>query len=390
MKKNFYKVLSLVCAVMLAIGLMSVTGGAESAEPSQDTSPAIYVYQKNASSVVGIITSFQDWDQTTREIVNTPIAQGSGVVFAEDGYIVTNNHVIEEGDSYQVLMPDGEKVDAELVGADPSTDIAVLKISEENAAKLTPVEIGSSSDLVIGSTAVAIGNPGGEVLSNTVTQGIVSALERTSVKASNTSRAISYIQHDAAINNGNSGGGLFNYKGQLIGLNTLKYAGSAFSSVTYEGLGFAIPVETVQKIAGDLIEYGKVQRAQLGIQAYEYTNGPDEPSRRYAPAGVYAAEVNEGSPADEAGMKQYDYIYAVNGVRVTSMTELTTELDKYNEGDKVTVEVVRYDQIELNKVNANNGYYSFFMGGGTTTYNQFVVDGGYETIELEVTLKILD
>ena len=385
MKNNFFKIMSLVLSIVLVIGLMTVTGNAEDTNPSQDPSPAIYVYQKNATSVVGIITNQQNWDQSTREVIDMPISSGSGVVYADGGYIVTNYHVINGGDSFQVLMPDGTQVDAELVGTDSSTDIAVLKVDEEAAAQLTPVEYGSTADLMIGSTVVAIGNPGGSMLSNTVTQGIVSGLERTEVKARVTSRTISYIQHDAAINSGNSGGGLFNYRGQLVGINELKYSGSVYSTSTYEGLGFAIPIETIQKIAGDLIEYGEVQRAQLGIMAYDYTYGPDEPSRRYAPAGVYAATVTPGTPAEEAGMKDNDYIYSINGVRVHNMTELTNELDRYNDGDTVTVQVVRYETIQLNTVN-NNSYW--FMGG-SSSYNQYVVSGGYETIDIDVTLKIL-
>ncbi|MBQ8953531.1 MAG: trypsin-like peptidase domain-containing protein [Clostridia bacterium] len=392
MKKNFAKVFALIVSVMMMIGLMNLTVGAESAEPAADNSPAIYVAQKTVNSVVGVITGTQQWNQSTRTVEDTPIAQGSGVVIADGGYIVTNNHVVEDGDSYQILMPSGDKVDAVLVGTDASTDIAVLKVGDEAASQLVPVDIGASTDLVIGSTVIAIGNPGGEVLSNTVTQGIVSALERSSVKASNTSRSINYIQHDAAINNGNSGGGLFNYKGQLVGINTLKYAGSAYSSVSFEGLGFAIPVETVYKNAMDLIHFGKVQRAQLGIQAYEYPEsmGPTEPMSKNAPAGVYVAELIEGAPAEAAGLKQYDYIYAVNGVRVTSMTELTTELDKYADGDTVTVQVARYAEIEMVTVSSGNDYYSYFFGSRNSTYNMFQVSGGYEMIDVDVTLRILD
>ena len=394
MKKNFAKVMALIAAIAMVIGLMNLTVGAESVVPAADNSPAIYVYQKTANSVVGVITGTQVWDQRTRQVVDQPVAQGSGVVIAEGGYVVTNNHVIADGDSYQILMPNGEKVDAELVGADPSTDLAVLKVDGDAAKELVPVEIGASSDLLIGSTVVAIGNPGGEVLSNTVTQGIVSALERSNVSAGarNTTRAINYIQHDAAINNGNSGGGLFNYKGQLVGINTLKYAGSSYSSVSFEGLGFAIPVETVYKNASDLIEYGKVRRAQMGIQAYEYSEdqGPEEPMSGYAPAGVYVGKVMENTPASEADLQQYDYIYSVNGVRVKSMMELTTELDKYNDGDTVTVQIVRYANIDLKSYTANNGYYSYFFGSTGTTYDAFEVSGGYQTIDVDITLRVLD
>ena len=263
-----------------------------------------------------------------------------------------------------------------------------LKVSGDAASQLTPVEFGSSSDLLIGSTVVAIGNPGGETLANTVTQGIVSALQRSNVKASNTSRAIDYIQHDASINNGNSGGGLFNYKGELVGINTLKYSGSAYTGATFEGLGFAIPVETVKDITSDLMQYGKVQRAQLGIKAFEYDNGPDEPMNNYAPMGVYVSETVEDGPAAKAGLQAYDYIYSVDGVRVTSMTELTTQLDKYNDGDTVTIRVARYENIGVAQSRGND-YYSYFFGNGAAS-GSLEVSGGYEYVDLEVTLRIMD
>lgn len=388
MKKTLSKLFSLMMTVVLIVAALSLTAGAESTV-SGDPSPAISVYQKTANSVVGIITNTQSWDESTRKVVDEMLAQGSGVVIAEGGYIVTNNHVIEDGNAYQVILPSGEKVDAELIGADSSTDLAVLKVDSSAAADLTPVEMGSSVDLLVGSTVVAIGNPGGEVLSNTVTQGIVSALQRSNVKASNTSRAIDYIQHDASINSGNSGGGLFNYKGELVGINTLKYSGSTYSSATFEGLGFAIPVETVKDITSDLIQYGKVQRAQLGITAFEYDYGPDEPMNGYAPTGVYVNEATENSPAAEAGLQPYDYIYSVDGMRVSSMTELTTQLDKYNDGDTVTIRVARYANIGIAQSRSND-YYSYFFNSGSTTSSTLQVSGGFEYIDIDVTLRIMD
>lgn len=389
--KNSTKLIAMLTVIMLIAGALGLNVLAESAIPAADPSPAIAVYQKNAESVVGVITSAQQWDRTTRQINDTPISQGSGIVFAEGGYIVTNNHVIDGGDAWQILLPGGEKVDAEMIGTDSSTDLAVLKVADpEKAAALVPVELGASTELLIGSTAIAIGNPGGEVLSFSVTQGIVSALQRSNVKASNTSRAIDYIQHDASISSGNSGGGLFNYKGQLIGINTLKYAGNSANG-SYEGLGFAIPVETVKYVADDLIAYGKVQRAQMGVTVFEYYNGPDEPMTGYAPAGVYVNACVEDGPAAQADIKQYDYIYSVEGVRVTSMTELTTQLDKFSDGDTVTIQVVRYANIGIQQV-ANSDYYSYFFGGYSAgTSSELVVGaGGYEIIDVPVTLKVMD
>jgi serine protease Do len=301
-------------------------------------------------------------------------------------------------------MPNGEKVDATIVGTDSSTDLAVVKVNE-GAEMLAPVSIGATENLKVGSTVIAIGNPGGEVLANTVTQGIVSALERTSVNASNTSRRISYIQHDASINSGNSGGGLFNYKGELIGINTLKYGGSAYSGVSTEGLGFAIPIDTAYPIALQLIEKGEVIRPQMGITVSDM-EGPKEPMSNYPPASVCIRTVEEGSPAEKAGLKQYDFIYAINGERVTNFRELTSILDKHQAGDIVTVTVVRYAnafmQVQQNNYNYYDDMFDRFFGGygygygnngGNNQQNasgegQLVVGGGYEFINVDVTLEL--
>ena len=372
--------------------------------PVVDTSPAIYVAEKNANSVVGIITNSQGWNRSSG-VQDTTIAQGSGVVIAEGGYVLTNYHVIEDGNSFQVLLPSGEKVDATQVGTDSSMDLAVLKVTEQ-ADALTPVSIGSSESLKVGSTVIAIGNPCGEVLANTVTQGIISALQRSSVSSDNTTRNVDYIQHDAAINSGNSGGGLFDYQGNLIGINTLQYAGSYYSSTSYEGLGFAIPVETAYPIAQQLIEHGKVIRPQMGVTVGDY-EGPDEPMNDYAPASVAVYSVNEGSPAEKAGMKQYDFITAIDGQRVTTLRELTTLLDKYQPGDTVTVTVVRYNNAGMVSNNNNyNSYYSnpfgfgFGFGGygygygsnggnasGYAAEGTLSVGGGYTSIDLQITLE---
>ena len=354
--------LALVCAMAIfaTAGMnRSPIAIAESTEPSGDTSPAAYVAEKNANSVVGVLTNSQSWS-SSNGVTNQLVAQGSGVVIREGGYVVTNNHVIEDGTAYQILMPNGDKIDATLVGADSSMDLAVLKVDDEEAAKaLVPVNIGSTSELKVGSTAIAIGNPGGEVLANTVTQGIISALERTSVSASNSSRSISYIQHDAAINSGNSGGGLFNYKGELIGINTLKYSGSVYSTTTFEGLGFAIPVETVSEISDDLIEYGKVIRPGLGVTV-KNQDGPDEPLPNNAPASVCIYGVNDGSAAEKAGLRQYDFIVAVDGERVSSMLDLTNILDKHEAGDTVEIQVCRYAQVNVADNNMMNNFYGFY------------------------------
>ena len=390
MKKNvgMRALFTLVLAVCLALGVVNMSLAESTAEmPAADPSPAVYVTQKTANSVVGIQVSDETWSNSTGRS-STPVAYGSGVCIAEGGYIATNNHVVEDGSSYQVLMPSGEYVEAELVGTDSSTDLAVVKVTDPEAgAQLVPVEFGSTANLLVGSTAIAIGNPTGDQLANTVTQGIVSALDRD-VSASNTTRKINYIQHDAAINSGNSGGGLFNYKGELIGINTLRMGNLSSASLTIEGLAFAIPVETVQSITSDLIAYGKVIRPQMGVTVLENTEGPEEPMKGYAPLGSMIYSVIEDGPADRAGLKQYDFIYSVDGVRVTSFAELTTELDKHEAGDTVEVEVCRYAQVSVVD-NTMNGLYGFSNSSSSSRYSIYV-SGGYEMLTKSVTLEILD
>ena len=373
----------------------------EAAQPTEDTSPAIYVAQKNANSVVGIITSTEGWSRSTG-VQNTPVAQGSGVVIAEGGYVLTNYHVIEDGSAFQVLMPNGDKVDATIAGTDSAMDLAVLKVEDQaQADTLVPVTIGASATLPVGSTVIAIGNPGGEILANTVTRGIISALERTSMSGSNTTRNVNYIQHDAPISSGNSGGGLFDYQGNLIGINTLKYGGSFYSSGSYEGLGFAIPIETAYPIAQQLIENGKVIRPQIGVTVADQ-EGPDEPMNDYAPASVCVLDVMENSAAQKAGIQQYDFITAVNGERVTSRRELTTILDTFKPGDTVTLSIVRYNNAGMQQ--QNNGYDNYYSspfgygygngngngsdGNGSYYSNgTLTVGGGYQTLDIEVTLE---
>ena len=411
MKKKAIQIAVLAMALSLAMvmGLMFSGVVAESnttatqtvaAATVNDNNPAIYVAQKTVNSVVGVITNEESWDPSTRKTTQDMIAQGSGVVIQAGGYILTNNHVISDGSSYQILMPSGDKADATLVGADSSTDLAVLKIDDENlASQLTPVDLGSSSSLVVGQTAIAIGNPGGEVLANTVTSGIVSALERE-VDGDRTTRDIKYIQHDAPINSGNSGGGLFDVSGRLIGINTLKYAGSQFSGVSFEGLGFAIPIDTAYPIAQALIKDGKVIRPQMGITVTDFT-GPDDPMNNYPPSSVVVYSVSKDSPAEKAGMMQYDFITEINGVRVKSLRELTGELDKHEVGDTVEVTVVRYsnptqfvsnsqyDQSQSGTDNFNN-YFGNFGGFGGRNNQNTQVTNSYETLKLNVTLQILN
>ena len=351
-------------------------------------SPAVAVYEKCSESVVGVITYSESYSRATGNVEKTEVGEGSGIVISDDGYILTNNHVIADGNYYEALLSSGDKVEAELVGADSGTDIAVLHVEGQT---LKAIEIGTSTDLKVGETVIAIGNPGGSVLANTVTQGIVSALERDMAKAF--TRDVKTIQHDAAINPGNSGGALLNTKGQLVGINTLKYTGSTYSSTTYEGLGFAIPIDTAMPLAEQIIEYGEVRRPALGITCGTFS-GPDEPISNYPPASVVISDVTKGAPAEEAGLMPFDFITEVDGTRIKSLNDLTAVLDSHKEGDTITVKVLRYDNTNaiislLNSLSYGstygNIYGSSIYGGGYSSSTKLT----YQELTFDVTLKVM-
>ena len=350
MKSNrIYKLIALL-SVLTALAVVAASAFADTGVKAQnsnaasyeieDTNPAIYVAARNANSVVGVIVNAESWNDSTREVTVEPVSEGSGVVIDDGGYIITNYHVVSDGDLFQILMPSGETVDAELIGYDSSVDLAVLKVADEYVDQLTPAAIGSVEKLSVGSTVIAIGNPGGSTLSNTVTSGIVSCLERN-VDASNTSRTINYIQHDASISSGNSGGGLFDVNGNLVGINTLKYAASAYSSVSYEGLGFAIPIDYAYDIAVQIIEQGHVRRIGLGVTVQE-ADGAEEATNEETPAGLYVVAVTKDSPAADAGIQEGDFIIGINDNRIYTMAVLTDVIDQCEEGDHVTVKIARY------------------------------------------------
>ena len=370
------KMLRALFAMALACALVFSTAVAETADPS----PAIYVAQTTAKSVVGVKSSAQTWSVHSGTTVQ-PVSSGSGVVVKDGGYILTNYHVIENCNVFEVLLPSGEYTEAKLVGSDSTLDIAVLQAESD---ELVTCETGTVADLLVGSTVVAIGNPGGDTLANTVTQGIVSALERD--LEGGAQRAVSYIQHDAAISSGNSGGGLFDYRGRLVGINTLKYGSSTYSTVTFEGLGFALPIDTVMPLVEQIIEFGKVVRPQMGVMTLDW-EGPDEPIDSYPPKAVLVAEVLEGSPAEAAGVRLYDFITAINGERVHNFREMTMHLDKCQAGDTITVTVARYGNIE-----EFLSYYYNASEKPMTMFGYYSVPNltGYELIDIDITLEILE
>ena len=310
--------------------------------PTNDTGKSLTeseVYALTVNSVVGITT-----EATTNVFGQQAVSAnaGTGFILSEDGYIITNQHVVEGADTIKVALYNGESYDAELVGGDSSYDIAVLKIEAEG---LQPVSVGNSDDLQVGESVVAIGNPLGE-LTWTMTNGIISALNREINTDGSAQNIQTMIQTNAAINSGNSGGPLFDMDGNVIGVTSAKYSGSTSSGTTIEGLGFAIPINDALRVAYDLVEYGYVKTAYLGIQIRDLTA---EASGYYGlPVGPRVEVVEEGSCAEKAGVQVGDIITNFNGVAVESRNDLSAQLKKVNAGD--TVEMVVYrngDEVTL-------------------------------------------
>lgn len=254
---------------------------------------------------------------------------GSGVIITEDGYIITNNHVIERSDKVLVTLNDRREFEAKVIGADPNTDIALLKIE---ASGLQPIEYGNSDDVVLGEWVLAVGNPYN--LTSTVTAGIISAKARQLGGQMNLE---SFLQTDAAVNPGNSGGALVNAQGELIGINT------AIQSPTgsYSGYSFAVPVNIARKVVSDLKEYGKVQRAVIGIQMRELTPALAKELDLKEQSGIYVFEAIRGGAAAKAGIRAGDVIKAINGYEVKTNAELQEQLVKYAPGNTVSFLVKR-------------------------------------------------
>lgn len=272
-----------------------------------------------------------------RRKVQTPKkeATGSGVIISSDGYIVTNNHVVNGADELTVTLNDNREYSARIIGTDPQTDLALIKINGKN---LPTLPIGDSDKLKVGEWVLAVGNPYN--LSSTVTAGIVSAKARSmGGDGSNGPQISSFIQTDAAINPGNSGGALVNAQGELVGINAMLYSQTG----AYSGYGFAIPTTIMTKVVEDLKQYGTVQRAVLGIRGGDvlnYINAQKEEKKEVdlgTNEGVYVAEVVEGSSAEVAGIKKGDVIVAVDGKKVTKMSELQELLSKKRPGEQVNL-----------------------------------------------------
>ena len=259
-------------------------------------------------------------------------ATGSGVILSDDGYIVTNNHVIAQANEIEVVLNDKRSFTAQLIGTDPNTDIALLKI---DATGLPTLEMGNSDDLKVGEWVLAVGNPFN--LTSTVTAGIVSAKARNINILDADMKIESFIQTDAAVNPGNSGGALVNTRGELVGINTA----IASQTGSYAGYAFAVPTSIVQKVVADLRQYGSVQRALLGIRMLDITSEVQQYYHLNTLEGVYIAEVVSGSAAEKGGVLAGDVVVAVNGTTINSSSELQEKIARKTPGDEVTLTVLR-------------------------------------------------
>lgn len=325
-------------AVHGVVHIMATQNADESASQRQYIDPFEYFFGFGGGG------SFQ------RPKAQPRVGAGSGVIISTDGYIITNNHVIDGADELEVTLNDNRKFEAKLIGTDPATDIALIKIE---AKDLPTIPFGDSEKLKVGEWVLAVGNPFN--LTSTVTAGIVSAKGRgISLGSGDKSKIESFIQTDAAVNPGNSGGALVNTKGELVGINTAIYSETG----SYAGYSFAVPISIAGKVASDLKQYGTVQRAVLGVQIIGVGDIMDQLSMPNVPdkykeelkgmkenikvsEGAYVAEFADRSVAKEAGIEVGDVIISVNGVKVKSANALQEQIGKYRPGDKVTVKVNR-------------------------------------------------
>ena len=287
------------------------------------------VYEQNVDAVVAITVKVEDVDNYGRAV--SGFSSGTGFFISDDGYVITNHHVIEGGTEVTVTTHDEQEYSAEIVGYEANNDLALLKVEGENLPYAT---IGSSSDLLVGDQVVAIGN----VLStfaSSLTVGYVSGVDRV---VDTQGVAMNMIQTDVAINSGNSGGPLFNMRGEVVGITTAKFSGQSSSGVSIEGIGFAIPIDDVTGMVEDLKNFGYVTGAYLGVMVLDV----DATAQFYGvPAGAYIESVTDGGAAQKGGIQPKDIITEIGGYPVTSVSDLTRVLRKFKAGDQVSVEVYR-------------------------------------------------
>lgn len=288
-----------------------------------------------APAVVGVTKMVRSGTGFRQTSTLVPAGVGSGVIFSPEGYIITNYHVIEQAVAVMVTLGDGQELEAEIVGEDPGTDLAVLKI--DPPGPLPVAELGDSDSLTPGEFAIAIGNPGGLELQQSVTLGIISATER-SLEVYDW--VFGLLQTDAAINPGNSGGPLINLAGQVIGINSVKL-------INAEGLGFSIPSNLVKNVVESLVEEGRVIRPMLGVSIREVTTSLAQANNLSVDYGLYVVETPIGGPAHEAGIRPDDIIIEIAGIKTESLRDLRRVLSTRRVGDEVVVQVKRDGQ-EIN------------------------------------------
>ncbi|MDR1591729.1 MAG: Do family serine endopeptidase [Prevotellaceae bacterium] len=291
-----------------------------------------YRVQQNYHSVDPLLEFFFGRPDSGMGQPREQMASGSGVIISEDGYIVTNNHVIERASEVEITLNDKRTFIAKVIGADTSTDIALLKIE---ATDLQPIKSGNSDNLQVGEWVLAVGNPFN--LTSTVTAGIVSAKARNINILNAEMKIESFIQTDAAVNPGNSGGALVNTNGELVGINTA----IASQTGSYAGYAFAVPISIVSKVIADLKEFGVVQRAVLGVTIQDIDNKLAEEKKLGTLSGAYVAGISENSSAKAAGIKEGDVINDVNGISVTSVAQLQEQIGRYRPGDKISIGLLR-------------------------------------------------
>lgn len=329
-------------------------------------SPFKAAYEKASQSVVGIKIS------TGTSIANGRISSqtafvGSGVVVSDDSYVVTNNHVIESADSIYVVVGE-EEYPAELVATDADSDVAVLLCKDLN---VVPATLGNSDELSVGDYALVIGNPLGETFANTLTTGVISGLGRDVSSAGASTSVNNFIQTNAQINSGNSGGGLFNIAGELVGITSMKLSNNGYyGSAAIEGIGFAIPINTVKDVADDLIEYGERQYPQIGVTVSPIDSRTEEPTKDSLPKSVWVRSVEKDSPAAQAGIEANDLIVKADGKRISTVSELQSTIRSHEIGE--TVEITVYRIPNLTQIKANED----------------IPDGEYLTFDVEV--KVLN
>ena len=342
-RENAPALLALGAVLAIAVWFLSAQGGSSEAVYAQGEvvstlegveSPFAAVAERVMPCVVGVSNRANTYSIVSGRTELVEQATGSGVVITTQGHVVTNYHVVEGASDVQVLWQD-QYLSAEVVGVDELTDLAVLRVTEN--VTLPAVRMGSAEEVRVGDWAIVIGNPLGQQFADTVTVGVISALNRELEDSS----IVKMIQTDAAINSGNSGGGMFNTKGELIGIPSLKFSTSGEDGIaSIEGIAMAIPMDVVGPVVSSLIQYGKVTRPKLGISVMTL-RGSEEPTDGRIPAGVYVSAVTKDSPAQKAGIQVDDIIIRVDGERVMRHTDLTNRIASHAAGDSVTLTIVR-------------------------------------------------